>query len=211
MKKNERKLTEKELKRKEKFEILRADMQKNGYKEKTLTIGVLQANVGAIFVMLPFIAVTSIIYFNVNPVGAGEISIRFSMFLIPILLALTVLHELIHGLVWSCFARNHFHSIEFGVIWEALTPYCTCSEPMRKWQYILGTVMPTLVLGAGIWAIGVATSQLLLFVIGELMIFSGGGDFLIILKILLYPSGSKETVYYDHPYECGVVVFEKRP
>ena len=41
MKKNERKLTEKELKRKEQFEILRADMQKNGYKEKTLTIGVL--------------------------------------------------------------------------------------------------------------------------------------------------------------------------
>ena len=37
----------------------------------------------------------------------------------------------------------------------------------------------------------------------------GGGDFLIILKILLYRSGKKETVYYDHPYECGVVVFEK--
>ena len=45
MKKNERKLTEKELKRKEQFEILRVDMKENGYKEKALTISALQANV----------------------------------------------------------------------------------------------------------------------------------------------------------------------
>ena len=69
--------------------------------------------------------------------------------------------------------------------------------------------MPTLVLGAGTAAMAVVTNQLLLFSVAELMIFSGGGDFLIILKILFYRSGKKETVYYDHPYECGVVVFEK--
>lgn len=69
--------------------------------------------------------------------------------------------------------------------------------------------MPTLVLGAGTAVIAVATSQWLLFLIAEFMIFSGGGDFLLILKILLYRSRRKETVYYDHPYEGGVVVFEK--
>ena len=209
MKKNERKLTEKELKRKEQFEILRADMKRNGYKEKALTIGILQANVGAIIIMLPFVVLTAISYFNFNSIGTREISLRFSILLLPILLVLIVLHELIHGLVWGCFAKNHFHSIEFGVIWKALTPYCTCSEPMKKWQYMLGGAMPTLILGAGTAVIAVATSQLLLFYIAELMIFSGGGDFLIILKILLYRTGRKETVYYDHPYECGVVVFEK--
>ena len=209
MKKNERKLTEKELKRKEQFEILRADMQRNGYKEKALTIGILQANVGAIIIMLPFVVLTAISYCNFNSIGTREISLRFSILLLPILLVLIVLHELIHGLVWGCFAKNHFHSIEFGVIWKALTPYCTCSEPMKKWQYMLGGAMPTLILGAGTAVIAVATSQLLLFYIAELMIFSGGGDFLIILKILLYRTGRKETVYYDHPYECGVVVFEK--
>ena len=209
MKKNERKLTEKELKRKEQFEILRADMQRNGYKEKALTIGILQVNVGAIIIMLPFVVLTAISYCNFNSIGTREISLRFSILLLPILLVLIVLHELIHGLVWGCFAKNHFHSIEFGVIWKALTPYCTCSEPMKKWQYMLGGALPTLILGAGTAVIAVATSQLLLFYIAELMIFSGGGDFLIILKILLYRTGRKETVYYDHPYECGVVVFEK--
>ena len=44
----------KKLKRKEQFEILKEDMQKNGYKEKNLTIGILQANIGAIFIMLNF-------------------------------------------------------------------------------------------------------------------------------------------------------------
>lgn len=209
MKNHERKLTEKELKRKEQFDILRAEMKKNGYKEKELTIGILQANVEAIIIMLPFVVAAAMIYFHVNSSGAQEISLSFSILLVPILLVMIVLHELIHGLVWGCFAKNHFHSIEFGVIWKALTPYCTCSEPMKKWQYILGGAMPTLVLGAGTAAMAVVTNQLLLFFVAELMIFSGGGDFLIILKILLYRSGRKETVYYDHPYECGVVVFEK--
>lgn len=207
--KKERKLTEKELKRKEQFEILKADMQRNGYKEKNLTIGILQANVGAIFIMLPFVVATAIFYFSVNSAVLQEISLRFSILLLPILLALIVLHELIHGLVWGFFAGNHFDSIDFGVIWKALTPYCTCSEPMKKWQYILGGAMPTLVLGGGTAVIAVVTGQFLLFFLAELMIFSGGGDFLIILKILLYRSSGKDTVFYDHPYECGVVVFEK--
>ena len=130
MKKKERKLTEKEWKRKEQFEILRADMKKKGYEEKALTIGVLQANIGAIIVMLPFGAITAMIYYHFNSTGTQEISLRFSSLLLPILLVLIVLHELIHGLVWSCFAKNHFHSIEFGVIWKALTPYCTVSGAM---------------------------------------------------------------------------------
>lgn len=99
MKKNERKLTEKELKRKEQFEILRVDMKENGYKEKALTISALQANVGAIFIMLPFVAVTAIVYFNANSIGVHEITLRFSILLLPILLLLIVLHELIHGIV----------------------------------------------------------------------------------------------------------------
>ena len=61
----------------------------------------------------------------------------------------------------------------------------------------------------GVGVVAVVTGQLMLLLLSELMILSGGGDFLIILKILLYRSGKKETVYYDHPYECGVVVFEK--
>ncbi len=69
--------------------------------------------------------------------------------------------------------------------------------------------MPTLVLGGAVAVIGVLTNQFLLLFLAEIMIFSGGGDFLIILKILLYRTDKKEILYCDHPYECGFVVFEK--
>ena len=122
---------------------------------------------------------------------------------------LTILHELIHGVTWSFFAKNHFHSIDFGFIWSSFSPYCTCSEPLKKWQYLLGTAMPTLVLGGGAAVVSVMTNQLLLFILAEFMIISGGGDFLIILKSMLYHTDKQESVYCDHPYECGFVVFEK--
>ena len=45
--------------------------------------------------------------------------------------------------------------------------------------------------------------------LAEYMILSGGGDFLIILKSMLYHTDKQESVYCDHPYECGFVAFEK--
>ena len=69
--------------------------------------------------------------------------------------------------------------------------------------------MPTLILGFATAIAAVITDQLLLLFLAEIMLLSGGGDFLIILKILLYRTDKKESVYCDHPYECGFVVFEK--
>ena len=69
--------------------------------------------------------------------------------------------------------------------------------------------MPTLVLGFGATLAMVITDQLSLLFLSEIMLLSGGGDFLIILKILLYRTDKKESVYCDHPYECSFVVFEK--
>ena len=67
--------------------------------------------------------------------------------------------------------------------------------------------MPTLVLGGGGAVAAVMTNQLLLFFAAECMIFSGGGDFQIILRTIL--SDKRESVYCSHPYECSLVVFEK--
>lgn len=95
------------------------------------------------------------------------------------------------------------------MIWKALTPYCTCLRPVKRGQYILGAAMPTLVLGIGLTASAALTGVYWVFILALAMIFGGGGDFAIILKMLLHRQRGKEAVYYDHPYECGVVVFEK--
>lgn len=205
---DKRKLTEKELKRKNDFEKISSEMQQKGYKIKNMTINIRQANFLGPLSMLPFIALTFLFYYNVNSFDLGGISLRFVVAAF-LLLPLTILHELIHGITWGFFAKNHFHSIDFGFIWSSFSPYCTCFEPLEKWQYLLGTAMPTLVLGGGAAVVSVMTNQLLLFILAEFMIISGGGDFLIILKSMLYHTDKQESVYCDHPYECGFVVFEK--
>ena len=206
---DKRKLTEKELKRKNDFEKFNSEMQQKGYKMKNIIINTQQAKPLCLLIMLPFMALAFWIYYKVNGFDLDCLSWGFLVVLLMLILCLSILHELIHGITWSIFAKNHFHSIDFGFIWSSFSPYCTCSEPLEKWQYLLGTAMPTLVLGGGAAVVSVMTNQLLLFILAEYMILSGGGDFLIILKSMLYRTDKQESVYCDHPYECGFVVFEK--
>ncbi len=206
---DKRKLTEKELKRKNDFEKFNSEMQQKGYKTKNIIINTQQAKLLCLLIMLPFMALSFWIYYNVNGFDLDCLSWGFVVALLLLILCLSILHELIHGITWSLFAKNHFHSIDFGIIWSSFSPYCTCSNPLKKWQYLLGVAMPTLVLGGGVAVVAVMVNQLLLFFLAEYMILSGGGDFLIILKSMLYHTDKQESVYCDHPYECGFVVFEK--
>lgn len=209
MSKKERKLTPREMERKISYEKICDEIEKNGYIKQDLTVGIILANVAAIIIMLPFIALIEWVNSAVNSIGSVRFSLSTSIIFLIFFLILVILHEVIHGLTWGIFAKNHFHSITFGVIWKALTPYCTCSEPLKKWQYILGALMPTLILGFGMAAISIVFRQPLLFVLSELMVLSGGGDFFIVLKMLFYSPKGNEVLYYDHPYECGVVAFER--
>ena len=129
----ERKLTAREIERKVIYEKVCEDMDKNGYKKQELTVGILIANVAAIIIMLPFIAGIAWVNSMVNPTRSFIFSQSTSIVSVILFILLVILHEVIHGLTWGIFARNHFYSIAFGVIWKALTPYCTCSEPLKKW------------------------------------------------------------------------------
>ncbi len=210
MKEKERKLSAGEKKRKEVFERVSAEMLESGYKRTDLIIGVVKANVLSIVVMLPFVFVSAVIFFAANPSASTERSRPVADWLILLLgiILLAVLHEALHGLTWGAFAKSHFKSIEFGIIWKMLTPYCTCSEPLKKWQYVLGSAMPTLIIGIGLTALASVTGLWSVELLAAVLILGGGGDLIIIFKILTYKSRG-ETLFYDHPYECGAVAFEK--
>ena len=205
--KKERKLTEAELRRKARFEKLTVDMESQGWTAHDLTIGAVKANILAFLVMFPFVLAVAIWYLMVNG-SLSEPSLTDMLLLLALLIALLAAHEGIHGLVWGLYAPGGFRSIEFGVVWAVLSPYCTCAEPMKKGQYLLGSAMPTLILGFGLGIVAVYTGVSLLLYLAVLMILGGGGDFCIILKLLAYrPQG--EAVYCDHPYEVGLVAFER--
>ena len=115
-------------------------------------------------------------------------------------------HELIHGIVFAIFAKNGFKSIKFGVVWKMLTPYAHCKEPLPVRAYILGVIMPFIILGflPGIYAIFTGNLQLLIFS----FLFSGGaaGDFMILN--LIYKE-DKDNLVLDHPTEGGCFILKK--
>lgn len=207
-KQKERKLTPAEQRRKERFEAQKAQLESQGYAARELTVGVVAANFLALVVMLPFVILYAAWYVWVNRTLGGEISLPAALGLLAMVLVLTVAHELIHGLVWGCLAPGGFRSIEFGVVWSALSPYCTCGAPMKKWQYVLGCAMPTLVLGFGLGLVSIYMGWRTPFLLSLLMLLGGGGDFCILWKLLLHrPKG--DALYCDHPYELGLVAFER--
>ena len=205
-----RKLTEAEQRRKVEFEKIQEQLKAKGYRPRNLTEGVVKANVLALVIMLPFVIVEYLIYaaYSDGSVLFVFTSLSQTLFFIVLTIVLTVGHELIHGITWGLASHQHGKDIEFGVIWSMLTPYCTCSSPLTKFQYILGGAMPTLVIGIVGTLVAIGMNSSWIFIATELMIIGGGGDFLIILKVL-FDHPKPNALYYDHPYELGLVVFEK--
>ena len=130
-----------------------------------------------------------------------------NLFLFLLALALlTCLHELIHGLFWGLSAKGGFHAVSFGFMVQYLTPYCTCKEPLPRWAYVLGALAPTLVLGVLPYLAALCLGSWPLFLLSVLMILGGGGDMLIIGKLLAFRC-PKDTIFLDHPYQGGLVAF----
>ncbi len=206
----QRKLTKAEQKRQERFEITRAELENKGYEMKEHTLGLVYANFMAFIVAIPFLISPVLIYLLINPgrfnFSLGLLSLWLFLF---IYFAAIVLHELVHGITWAAFAENHFKSISFGIMLEMLTPYCNCSEPLKKWQYIVGSLMPLLVVGMIPAIIGALTAVTWLFLIGLFMIVGAGGDIIVSFRLLKYKSDKNEVVVYDHPTKCGFITFER--
>lgn len=203
-----RELTEKEKKRTELFKETTAKMQDKGYSVKPITIGVVEANVMAVIVMLPLVAVVAAVYYLA---GGSFYFPDYWEFMFVFLLGVVSMpvHEFIHGITWGLFAENHMKDIEYGFIVQMLTPYCTCLAPLKKNQYIIGSMMPTLVLGVLIAVVGILTNSFWVILLSVFNIWGGGGDFNIIIRLLRYNTKGKDVIFIDHPTEVGLVAFEK--
>lgn len=206
MSKKERKLTAAEARRKQVFEKLNEQMQEQGYKTVELKVGVVEANVLGLVLAIPFIVLALVPYILLH--GNPLLGYRPVWFVIAICIGI-VLHEWLHGLTWSFFTKDGWKSVEFGMIWQYVTPYCTCREPMKKMPMILAGSMPTIVLGFLPALVGILTGWAILILFAVVMIAGGGGDMLIIRNILKYKTQAQEVLFLDHPYEVGTFVFEK--
>lgn len=207
----DRKLSAKEQKRLGVFEETCERLSQEGYKKTDLTIGIVKANLFVFLLAIPVVAISVLLFAWRNPISLLTPTPKGSLLFIVLFFMLILAHELIHGLTWSIYAKHHFKDIEFGFMKEYLTPYCTCTTPLPKSHYILGALMPCIVLGIIPTMIGILLGLHLLFWIGIVMILSAGGDIMIVWKVLAFKKqdSSKETLIYDHPTQAGSVIFER--
>ena len=211
---NEHELTPAEQKRLEKFEEIKSDLESRGYKCTELTIGIVWANVFSFVLFVPAAIVSMVLYLVIHSSEGivdsllGISPLTYLLFVV-VLLALIVVHELVHGITWAVFAEHHFKDIEFGFIRKYLTPYCTCKVALSKGAYILGAMMPLIVLGIIPTVIAIFAGSLFWLWLGIIMITSASGDILIVPKIVTYKTGAKEILYYDHPTNAGGIIFER--
>jgi len=170
---------------------------------KANVFGVVLMVVSAILFLVPFF----LIWKDRKPISTMLVEFGDS---IPVLLVLMfvgiVVHELIHGLTWTCFAKNGWKSISFGVMWKMLTPYCHCDEPMSIPGYMCGAMMPCVVLGVIPAVVALFIGSLPLLAWGVFFIAAAGGD--IWMTWLLTKENPKSMVL-DHPSEAGFYILDE--
>ena len=185
-------------------------MDKLEVKGRKVSIDIVKANIFAcvilvvstIILLVPFV----LIWKDKKPIseligGMGEWIIAFLLMFVGI-----VVHELIHGLTWACFAKSGWKSISFGVIWKLLTPYCHCDEPMRIRGYITGAMMPFFILGIIPAVVALFIGSLPMLAWGIFFIAAAAGD---IWMTWLLTKEDPNNMVLDHPSEAGFYIIDE--
>lgn len=184
------------------------DTQPENSRKVTIDIG--QANVFALAIFVISAIVFLVLYYFLWPEqwslsfisesGFGGYMLFFVLMLVGI-----VVHELIHGISWAFFAPGGWKSISFGVLWKVLTPYCHCDEPMSVRGYIVGAMMPCVLLGLVPAIVALCIGHLPTLIWGIFFIAAAAGD--IWMSWLLTKEDPKSRLL-DHPSEAGFYILD---
>lgn len=187
-----------------------SEFQRFFMKRRKVAIDIVKANwfamaimaVSAIVFLVPFF----LIWHSRKPIGdlfGGSGAWGLALVLMVVGIAV---HELIHGLTWACYAKRGWKSINFGVMWKLLTPYCHCDEPMRIPGYMMGAMMPCIILGVIPAITALFIGNLPLLVWGIFFIAAAAGD---IWMTWLLTKEKPDSLVLDHPSEAGFYIIEE--
>jgi len=187
-------------------------------KGRLITIDIVKANIYAILSLIPIIIIFGLPFFiiwkdkysltnistYIHSIGASGIA-TISIKLIIVTLLGVVIHELIHGIIWSFYTKKGWKSINFGFIWQMLTPYCHCSEPLTVKHYILGSVMPGIILGQIPALVAIQNGNIFLLLFGIFFSIAAVGDYMI---VFLLRNEASDSLILDHETEVGCWLLE---
>lgn len=174
--------------------------------KRDLSISMGRANVAALLVAVPLLAVQVLPYYVLH--GTQKMAPTWGLpILAAIILLGIVVHELIHGATWAIAGRkDFFKAIEFGFKWKTVTPYAHAKVPLEVNAYRIGTLMPSLVLGIVPYFLALALGDGNLFWFSVFHTYAATGDYLILWLIRNVKS---DALVEDHPSNAGCVVIER--
>ena len=157
-----------------------------GYEPQKKTISMLAANLLAIALFVVVGALLVIPYHYLY--GAKELASWNTIF--PWFLLLLVVGIVVH--------------LSFGFLPGGV--YCHIDVPMPKRQYVIGALMPLLLLGIVPTIVAFCIGSLLWLLLGIVFIVSAAGDMMIVWTIRKEPANA---LVYDHPSEAGCYIYQK--
>ncbi len=185
-----------------------AELETQGYHAENATVSIVKANVMAFVTALPVALAFLIAFFAMNrDISPFRSFVDNYLLIMAAMLVSIPVHEFLHGCGWVLSCRKKWKSIQFGVLWDSLTPYCHCREAMGVMPYYVGLLMPLTVLGILPCILALVLKQPLLLWAGAYNIFVAGGDTTIACIITKYLG--KDAKILDHPDQCGAVAFKK--
>ena len=199
--------------KKQEYEDLVAEKEKEGFEARLEKISVFGANVFGILVMLIMAAISYPLFVVVNGSDSLDPDRIFGfpghvgLLLFLLLYAVSIfVHEFIHGFFWHFPCKKKWGSIDFGFNPKNITPYCHCCEALSVPVYFWGAIAPTLILGVLPIIIGIFSGILFLVTLGVVGVVGGCGDILVIWTLRKH----KDCQLFDHPYEVGYAYSVKK-
>lgn len=130
--------------------------------------------------------------------------VNYNVFIMYFLFALSIpVHECIHAIMFMIYLRD-VKGIKIGFDYKNLTPYCSCSVPIRLWQYIISMLMPVLILGILPALFAIANQNVVWILWSAIEISSSGVDIIIALMGIFEGKYTKYVI--DHPTQVGYTV-----
>lgn len=167
---------------------------------KTISIPALKANVVTFAIFIPAYLLIRYLFIviwgqEIFKSGMEFIYSHVWSFIIIFVVGIVV-HEGLHGLCWAF--HSGFKSIKYGIKWLYLMPYCHCNKPMKRNAFLIGCIMPGIVLGLIPLFVGYITANSWLTLLGVVFLGAAGGDILVAIKLLKV---NKEYFVEDQPDE----------
>lgn len=138
--------------------------------------------------------------------GVDALLSGFNNFLVMLaaFIFLIIAHEAVHAIGWKFASGLPWSAFTFGVVWQALAPYCHATKPMQLRPYRIGAALPGIVTGVVPWLLGLLLQDPTLTIISAVMISAAVGDIYVLWTLRGLPAG---TEVLDHPNQAGCIVY----